>query len=419
MVPKVTICDTQSAPYFCFGHRHAFGVEEALEQQLVAQRVEAGDAERIGDQRARARAAPRADGDGVPLRPVDEVGDDEEVAGEPHLDDGPGLELETRAILALDLAPLHLLGKQRREAPLEARRRLLAQVVLDRLAVRGREVRQPALAELELEAAPPRDLDRVLERLREVGEELRHLGLRLEVLRAVEFARPAGVAEDIALRDAHPRLVRAEVARLDELDRVRGDDWQSRALGERDGSAHQGFAARGIDSLHLEVIRAREVRIPLLREGRRRIEVAGGERRAHVARGRPREHDQPLQPAQPFAPRLRAPAPVVLGVRAGKQVAQRQVAGAIAAEQRHAVRRVAIALVGDPKVAADDRLHARGARSLEELDGAEEVGGVRDGERRHGVGRRRPDRGIHPRDAVHDRVLAVQAQVYEAGRSHG
>ena len=38
-------------------HRHAFGIEEALEQQAEADRIEVGDGERIGDERARARAA--------------------------------------------------------------------------------------------------------------------------------------------------------------------------------------------------------------------------------------------------------------------------------------------------------------------------------------------------------------------------
>ena len=41
-------------------HRHPFGIEEALEQQVEAQRVEIGDGEGIGNERAGARAAPRS-----------------------------------------------------------------------------------------------------------------------------------------------------------------------------------------------------------------------------------------------------------------------------------------------------------------------------------------------------------------------
>ena len=41
-------------------HRHALRIEEALEQETEADRIEVGDGERVGDERARARAAARA-----------------------------------------------------------------------------------------------------------------------------------------------------------------------------------------------------------------------------------------------------------------------------------------------------------------------------------------------------------------------
>ena len=66
------------------GHRDAVGVEEPLEDQAVDQRVEVGDPHRVGDHRAGTRATAGADADAVVLGPVDEVGDDEEVAREAH-----------------------------------------------------------------------------------------------------------------------------------------------------------------------------------------------------------------------------------------------------------------------------------------------------------------------------------------------
>ena len=63
------------------GHRHALGIEEALEQQPEADRIEIGDGERVGDERAGAGAAARADRNAVRLRPLNEIGDDQEVAG--------------------------------------------------------------------------------------------------------------------------------------------------------------------------------------------------------------------------------------------------------------------------------------------------------------------------------------------------
>ena len=94
------------------GHRNALGIQEALEQQGVAQWVEVGDAEREGDQRTGTRTAPRTDRNAIILGPVDEVGNDQEVARETHLHDG--FRFDVQAILvgrSLRLA-LGLIGEQ-------------------------------------------------------------------------------------------------------------------------------------------------------------------------------------------------------------------------------------------------------------------------------------------------------------------
>ncbi len=64
------------------GHRDPLRVQETLEQQVVAQRIEVGDALRIGHQRARAGTPARSDRAAVVLGPVDEVAHDQEVARE-------------------------------------------------------------------------------------------------------------------------------------------------------------------------------------------------------------------------------------------------------------------------------------------------------------------------------------------------
>ncbi len=80
------------------GHRHALGIEEALEQQAEADRIEIGDGERIGDQRARAGAAAGANGDAFGLGPFDEVGDDQEVTLIVHAGDDIEFEGEPLGI---------------------------------------------------------------------------------------------------------------------------------------------------------------------------------------------------------------------------------------------------------------------------------------------------------------------------------
>ena len=105
-------------------HRDAFRVEEALEQQREAQRIDVGDGQRIGDQRAGARAAPRTDRNVLLLGPLDEVGNDEEVAGELHPLDDAELEVQPLAIV---LFAVTLRQAERGHAPFQPLHRLAAQ----------------------------------------------------------------------------------------------------------------------------------------------------------------------------------------------------------------------------------------------------------------------------------------------------
>ena len=166
----------------------------------------------VGDERAGAGTAPGPDRHAVVLRPVDEVGDDQEVAGETHLHDG--LRFRTRAArdrrgrfsLALRCVRIEL-----REAPLQA------------FAARGRADirrgrRRPASGIAAAAILPSSSVR--LQRLaistllasasRNVGEQLGHLRLRLEVLLGAEMTRPALIGQHVAFGDADARLVRAE-----------------------------------------------------------------------------------------------------------------------------------------------------------------------------------------------------------------
>ena len=88
--------------------------------------------------------------------------------------------------------------------------------------------RQIVLAERNVEVATLRDRHAVGERFGQVGEALRHLGLRLEVLLRRKALRPPLIGQHVAFGDAHPRLVRAEFVAGEKLHRVRGDDRQRR-----------------------------------------------------------------------------------------------------------------------------------------------------------------------------------------------
>ena len=103
-------------------HRDAIRIEEAFEQQREAQRIHIGDRQRIGDERTGARTAARTNRNAVGFRPFDEVGNDEEVAGELHLLDDADLEIEPLAIVLLGIArdqsvALKPLGKTQMRLP--------------------------------------------------------------------------------------------------------------------------------------------------------------------------------------------------------------------------------------------------------------------------------------------------------------
>ena len=184
-------------------HVLARRVQEALEEQAVADRVDVGDLEAVRGERARRRAAAGADADPVLLREVDEVPDDEEVVREAHLADR--LQLEAEA--------LGQLGRRLAVASDEA---LLAQLdeVVERVPpLRHRVRRQQDPAELELDVAALRDLERPRERVLEPGEVGGHLLRRLEEELVRVEAPVARVLERVARLDAEQRLVRVRVRR--------------------------------------------------------------------------------------------------------------------------------------------------------------------------------------------------------------
>ena len=173
IVPKVMICATLSSPYLRadvldhlaaavhaevdvdVGHRDALGIEEALEEKVVVERIDVGDAHRVRDQRSRAGAAARTDRDAVVFRVLDEVPDHEEVAGEAHRLDDVDLALEPVVVL-LRLVLFLLRGEERRgrlEPALQPRARDLGEVAGQVLPLGHREVRQVIALDVERDVA--------------------------------------------------------------------------------------------------------------------------------------------------------------------------------------------------------------------------------------------------------------------------
>ena len=97
------------------GHADALGIEEALEQQAVLQRVDIGDRHGVADQAAGGRTAARADGDVLRFGVADEVPDDQEVARELHLLDHLDFAIQALGVFG-EIVLEHALGAHGFEA---------------------------------------------------------------------------------------------------------------------------------------------------------------------------------------------------------------------------------------------------------------------------------------------------------------
>ena len=217
-------------------HRNTFGVQKAFEEKPEAQRVEIGNRQRVCDERAGTRSASRPDGDAVRLRPLDEIGDDKEVAGKLHLRDDVDFVGEALVVILLREARgqsrrlkamyQSLLGLALQLGSFEAEIFDFAQAV-----VALHEARQNRLLPQRTKRASDRDFDRVCQRLRKICKERRHFGFAFEIM---FWAGPAAIVlDDITpIGNAQQHIVRFVVSPHRKIALVCRDDRQAPAVGE-------------------------------------------------------------------------------------------------------------------------------------------------------------------------------------------
>ena len=399
------------------GRTDPLGVEKALENEAVAHRVEVGDAEHVGHHAPGGRSASRTDGNAALLGEVDEVPDDEKVAGETELFEDAELVVQT---LAQSRRPVAV-------AALETFLAKLAQVTLARPALRGMENRKARLAEFHADLAALGNARRVGQRLRMVAENLGHLLRRLEV-KLRQVTQPPLVGHVGPRADADHHVMRFVVGALEEMDVVGRDQAETEVA----GPAHQ----MGVDlALRVHpVIMNLDEEIPLPEdvavlggqpESALRIAVEDGA--AHLAFQASAQPDEPLGvPGQ----KLLVDARLVvepLEVRGADQLDQvgpplvrlrqdRQVVGGVAAGRGlllvHRTR-------GDIHLAAQERFDAGLLRLLVELHRPVKHPVVGHADRLH-PGRRHPAHQVgNPHRPVEHRILRVHVKVGELGNSHG
>ena len=219
---------------------------------------------------------PRPGPTGMPcsLAQLMKSANDQEVAREPHLDDDVELDLQALVVVLAGLA-----GRQRcfLQALGQAFARAVAQPRFDGVLARHRERRQGVLAELQLDVAARGQLDGVVDRVGHVGEQLRHLLRRLQVLLFGVVLGPLGIVEHAAGGDAHARFVRFEVVALEEAHVVAGDDRNAARRRGMQGERIERVFAVATGTGQLEVQAFAERAAPVGEPGSR--PVRGGRRR--------------------------------------------------------------------------------------------------------------------------------------------
>jgi hypothetical protein len=157
-------------------------------------------------------------------------------------------------------------------------------------------------------------VDRVLQRLRQIGEKPRHLLLALEILFRRELAWSTPIAEHVALRDADPRLVRFVVVGREKLDRMRRDHRQPERDREADRARDKRLGLRLPSALQFDIEALRKALRPLGGKPLRDGIIAGEQRLADVPRRGAGERDQSLarRLIEPVAPQFWASAVLIV-----------------------------------------------------------------------------------------------------------
>ncbi len=421
-------------------HRDALGVQEALEQQAEAQRVEVGDEQRPCHQRAGAGAAARSHRDVVVLGPLDEVGDDQEVARELHRHDDVELEGEALAVILFGEAGR---GAVLLQAQLEPGLGLTAQfgrlVGRDRLGARlrnrgqrvghrgllprrhGAEIRQDRLAGPGPHGAAHGDLHRGLEGLRQIAEQFGHLGPRLEGM-ARRHPPTALVGDDPPLRDGQQGVMGVVIVGLGEIGLVRRDDAEAVTTGEvEERGLHPPLFGQPVAlELDVEPVLA-EGRLEALQTGERQFGPARPEGHVEGARHAAGERDQAVRGSDERRG-VEAGGLAERGVEIGpaREPQQVGVAGLVLGKQHDPVARRGVSLVGirglegHRELHACDRLHALPGRLLREFERPEQVVGVGERQGRLPVGDRGLDQGADLQGAFEQGIGRVDMEVDEA-----
>ena len=412
IVEKVTICR----------------VEEPLEQQVVANRVQLGDAQAVGDRTAGGRAPPGTDPDVLVAGVLDQVPGDDEVRRVPHRLDRGQLVLDALAHLGLeDGTPAHV-GALVGERP-----QVLGIAVV---ALGQGELGQFRLGKLDLEIATLGHPQRVVAGHLHLSEQVAHLLGGLQVV--VGPVEP----ETLLVGDQRAGLHAQQgvgVGAGDVVAVVGGQQRGPQPFGDLDqlGVGAVLFGDAVILDLDEQVVASEDVlEPPSLFEGR--VEALVHQRLEDVAAKAAGGGDDALGVLRQQLPIEAGLVVVALEKRLRAQLDEVFVAGVVLGQQGQVVvelatavdlasrvvdpspprRPLETAVVGHVGLGADDRVDALGLGLLVEVEHPVHVAVIGDAQARLAVGSGGGDDLADAGRAVEHRELGVLVEVNERGISH-
>ena len=396
------------------GHFATLGVEEALENEAVFERVDVGDAEAVEDEAAGGATADSL-GDALVVGEACEVGDDQEVFGEAGFADDFEFVVE-----ALDV-----LGGGVGYALVEAGAGDIGEVLDGGLA--GGDVRLWELeaSEFKLDGAALGEQLGVGHGFGEVGVLVEHVLLVGEVVVLPFEAEAFFVLEGGVGADAEEQVVGVVVAGFAVVGVLGGDEWDAGVAGELDGALEDGFvAAEGVVALDFKVVAVVEGFPVPADDALGFDEVFGFEGAVEFAGGAAREDDDAVAVLlEQFA--VDAGAVVeAFEVGAGGELDQVAPALVVLGEEDEVVSgfggaagfAVEAATGREVGLHAEQGLDAGGAGGLVEIDCAVEVAVVGDREGLLSELAGAFDEGVDASESVEFAVLGVGVEVSEHGR---
>ena len=239
------------------GHGHPLRVQETLKQQVVLERIEVGNFQRIGHQGTGTGTPTWANWTAILFSPIDEVTHDQEITREAHVQDGVDLKFQALGIARAFNLTLGGVGVQMNQTLFQALYRQQAEIILDRhrLAIGEgcRVIGQLWFAQNQSQVTSFGNFNRIGQGTGHIGKQGLHFGSGLEILIPRELANTALIAQNFAFRNTHPRFVRFVIVFCQKLNRVRSHHRQAQPRSQLDGCHHMGIVFGASCALQFQI----------------------------------------------------------------------------------------------------------------------------------------------------------------------